>query len=353
MTRTLVWDPAPGETRALLLEEGAPVELHLLRDLSTGMTAQTGAVHQARLVARLGNGRGLALLDSGEEVLLHPVPSLPEGSALTLRITRPRLPEPGQWKRALATPLGEADPLPAPDDPRAALWAKADLLICARASDAPLGLPLPVRVDPDAVAEADLEGWIDRARTGLFPFDGGSLSIERTRAMTIIDVDGGGDPLALNRAAAAAIGRALRLFQIGGPVGIDFVGVSSRADRQAVDQALAEACAPLAPLERTSVNGFGFAQIVRPRTGPSLPELLCGTTPGQLSAESQALGLLRAAAHSAGVGPRLITARPQVIDLLQRWTVEMDAVRRSVGADIKLVPDPGLSGYGHVHVSPA
>lgn len=351
MTRALVWDPAPGETRALLLEEGAPVELHLLRDLSMGMAAQTGEVHPARLVARLGNGRGLALLESGEEVLLHPVPPVPEGSALTLRITRPRLPEPGQWKRALATPA--AGDAAAPVDPRAALWAKADLLICARASDAPLGLPIPVRVDPDAVDEVDLEGWIDRARTGLFAFDGGSLSIERTRAMTIIDVDGGGDPLALNRAAAAAIGRALRLFQIGGPVGIDFVGVSSRADRQAVDQALAEACAPLGPLERTAVNGFGFAQIVRPRTGPSLPELLCGTTPGQLSAESQALVLLREAAHSAGVGPRLITARPQLIDLLQRWAVELEMLRRALGADIKLVPDPGLSGYGHVHVSPA
>ncbi|MFM7028384.1 MAG: ribonuclease E/G [Chakrabartia sp.] len=352
MTRTLVWDPAPGETRCLLLEDGVPVEIHLLRDLDGDAMARPGSVHTARLVARLGNGRGLALLESGEEVLVRPVPPGPEGSALHLRITRPRLPEPGQWKRALATPVTEEDP-PAPDNLHAALWAKADLLLCARAGDAPADLPIPVRVDADAVADADLDGLLDQARTGLIPFDGGRLSIERTRAMTIIDVDGGGDPQTLNLAAAAAVGRALRLFQIGGPVGIDFVSMASRADRQAVDAALAKACAPLGPLERTAINGFGFAQIVRPRTGPSLPELLCGTTPGQLSAEAQALALLRAAMRATGVGPRTLTARPSVVDLLQRWTGALDAVRRATGADVKLVSDPALSGYGHVHVTPA
>ncbi len=349
VVRTLLWDPAPGEIRSLLLENGVPVELHLVR--TVGDSAQTGSVHSARLTARLGNGRALAVLETGEEVLLHPVPTVPEGSTISVCITRPRLPEPGQWKRALARPATGTEN--APPDPLAALMAAADALICATPQAAPLAPGVPVRVDADALAEADLDGLIEQARTGLVPFEGGALSIERTRAMTIIDVDGGLAPLPLNLAAAQAVGRALRLFQISGPVGIDFVGMASRADRQAVDQALAQACAALGMHERTSVNGFGFAQIVRPRPAPSLPELLCGTTPGVLSAESQALALLRDAVRSTGVGARTITARPKVIELLQLWEEERAAVQRATGAAVKLVSAPAINGYGHVHVTPA
>ena len=349
--RTLIWDPAPGETRCLLLEDGLPVELHLSRTARDGATALPGAVLEARLVSRLGNGRGLAVLDSGEEVLLHPVPPGPEGRTIPIVITRPRLPEPGQWKRALARPATDAEE--GPMEAEQTLVARADELLCATANSAPLAATCPVRVDADAVAEADLDGLLDQARTGLVPFAGGALSIERTRAMTIIDVDGSLAPLALNLAAAQAIGRVLRLFQITGPIGVDFVGMTNRADRQAVDAALAAACAPLGGHERTAINGFGFAQIVRPRTGPSIPEMLCGTTPGHLSAESQALALLRAVARMPGVGPRTITARPKVIDLIQRWPDLVDAVRRTTGADIKLVCDPAINGYGQVHVSPA
>lgn len=366
MIRTLIWDPAPGETRCLILEDGAPVELHLLRTTGAGAGAQPGTIAAARLVARLGNGRGLAVLDSGEEVLLYPVPPGPEGCVCRVRITRPRLPEPGQWKRALARPaaaddIGAEEGAGAVDvgagdlgpDPAQALFAQVDALICAAPNDAPLALAIPVRVDPDAVAQADLDGLIDQARTGLVPFDGGTLSIERTRAMTMVDVDGPLPPLDLNRAAAAALGPALRLFQITGPVGVDFVSMAARADRQAVDAALAAALTPLGPVDRTAINGFGFAQIVRPRPGPSIPELLCGTTPGQLSLETQALALLRAAVRSQGVGVRTLTARPKVVDLLRGWTRELAAVRRALGADVKLVSDPAATGYGQVHVTPA
>lgn len=355
MTRALIWDPAPGETRCLMLEDGAPAELHLLRTVGVGAGAQTGQVLPARLVSRLGNGRGLAVLDSGEEVLLHPVPTGPEGRLCPVRITRPRLPEPGQWKRALARPAtaADADAGDSPPDPAQALFARVDQLICAAPNDAPPALPIPVRVDPDAVAHADLDGLIDQARTGLVPFAGGALSIERTRAMTIIDVDGPLPPVDLNLAAAAALGRVLRLFQITGPVGVDFVSMASRADRQAVDAALAATLMPLGLVDRTAINGFGFAQIVRPRPAASIPELLCGTTPGQLSIESQALALLRAAVRTKGVGMRTLTARPKVVDLLHSWTAELAAARRALGADVKLVSDPAQSGYGQVHVTPA
>lgn len=353
MTRQLVWDPAPGETRCVLVEQGVPVELHLLRTATASPTAAAGSRHTARLVSRLGNGRALIALESGEEALLQPVPPVAEGAAIAVEITRPRLPEPGRWKRALARP---ADPDAEP--PLAAqtlLFDRASELICADIRAAPLpgpGVP-PVRIDAEAVAALEIETLVDQARSGLWAFEGGLLSIERTRAMTVIDIDGTLAPLALNLAAAQAIGHVLRLFAITGPVGIDFVGMSSRADRQAVDHALAEACAALGPHERTAINGFGFCQLVRPRKGPSVAEHLCGTTPGRLSVESQALLLLREAARSQGVGVRTITALPGVVDVLRQWPRLLDQVRRMSGADVKLVCEPGVSGYGHVHVAPA
>lgn len=352
MSRTLVWDAAPGETRCLLLEHGAPVELHLIRSVAEPQRARAGSQHNARLVSRLGNGRGLIKLDSGEEALLHPVPQMAEGAALSVIITRESLPEPGQWKRALARPADGDAPPPLAGLP--AHLAEVDEVICAT----PLPLPpalahTPHRIDMALVADADIDVLVEAARTGLIDFPGGALSIERTRAMTMIDVDGSLAPLALNCAAAAAIGRALRLFQITGPIGIDFVGMASKADRQAVDAALGAALAPLGPLERTALNGFGFAQIIRPRNGPCVPEQLCGTTPGRLSVESQALALLREAARSTGIGPRTLTARPVVIDLLRRWTDVVAEVERWTGAPLNLVSDAGVQGYGHVHVTPA
>ena len=134
----------------------------------------------------------------------------------------------------------------------------------------------PVRIDPLAIAEADFDGAIEQAVSGEFPIADGQLSIERTRAMTMIDIDGSGDPLALNRAAAREMPRLLRLLDIGGPVGIDFLALPDRKARGEIDSALGEACAVLGPHKRTAVNGFGFAQIVRPRPGPSIPELVCG-----------------------------------------------------------------------------
>jgi hypothetical protein len=352
MSRQLIWDAAPGEVRCALLEDGVPVALHLIRSCRAAPTADAGTRAAARLISRLGNGRALIQLETGEEALLSPVPPVAEGARLFVEIVRSRVPEPGRWKRALARP---ADREGATTGLRAVLLADADEILCgtmAAAQDLS-DAGVPVRLAPEAVAAVDFETLLDAARTGLIPFDGGELCIERTRAMTMIDVDGTLDPLSLNCAAAAAIGRVLRLFDIQGPIGIDFVGMASRADRQAVDQALAAACAPLGPQERTAINGYGFAQIIRPRTGPSIPELLCGPTPGRLSVESMALSLLRQAARSQGVGTRTITAPSSVIDLLRQWPAALDAVRRETGADVTLACDAASNGYGHVHVSPA
>jgi ribonuclease G len=176
------------------------------------------------------------------------------------------------------------------------------------------------------------------------------LTLERTRALMMIDVDGIGDPLILNLAAARAIPPLLCLMDIGGSVGIDFVSMRTKADRAAVDAALSEACSGLGLVQRTAVNGFGFAQIIRPRPRLSVPEILCGTTPGRLTLESRAIALLRAAERSIGFGARQIVATPAMIDLIRQWPEEVAALHHKLGAAIELVSDTASTGYGHVHV---
>ncbi|MBX4389349.1 ribonuclease E/G, partial [Mycobacterium tuberculosis] len=84
---------------------------------------------------------------------------------------------------------------------------------------------LRISIDPERIEQADLDSLVESAVSGEFAIDGGVVSIERTRAMTMIDIDGSGDPVALNLAAAREIPRLLRLLDIGGQVGIDFLAM--------------------------------------------------------------------------------------------------------------------------------
>lgn len=102
---------------------------------------------------------------------------------------------------------------------------------------------------------------------------GGSLLIEPTEALTAIDVNAGPEANALtaNLAAAAEIGRQLRLRHIGGIVVIDFISMSRERDQGQVVAALKAAVAddpaqtyivPMSPL--------GLVEMTRERRGPGL-----------------------------------------------------------------------------------
>lgn len=120
----------------------------------------------------------------------------------------------------------------------------------------------------------DLDGWIMALKGPRVPLPaGGSLVIEPTEALTVIDVNGGGEanPLAVNLAAAAEIGRQLRLRHIGGIIVIDFVSLNRPADRSRTEQALRQALA--ADPARTHVlpmSGLGLMEMTRERRGPEL-----------------------------------------------------------------------------------
>jgi ribonuclease G len=366
--RSLLWGAGPGEIRAGLVEDGAVAEFRLVRLRRDVADLAAGERYTVRIKTRMGGGKALVTLWGDVDAILQPVPALPEGSLVVVEMVRAPVPEPGKWKRAKVRYVDDAPPRSEPGwhfsaEPWERFLRRAadnvDVILCPDATsanevEALLGQDAPpVQIDPDAIEAADFDALIEQAVVGEFQIADGQITLERTRAMTVIDVDGDGDPLALNIAAAREIPRLLRLFDIGGPVGIDFVSLPTRAARLAVDAAFAEASAALGPCERTAVNGFGFCQLIRPRTGPSVPEILCGTTPSRLTTQSRAIALLRAAGRAQGRGPRQLVGPPAVIDMIRAWPEEAAALRSSLGVAIELVSDPAVSGYGHVHVSPA
>ncbi len=365
LTRQLLWDAGAGEIRAGIMEGGRLVELRLIRLRRTDrLLIAAGEQYTARIKEKLPGGGALVTIGADEDAILSPCPPGPEGRLIAVEMIRSPIPEPGRWKRAKVRALPDGIAAKEPGwHPGAEPWeafltqiqGQIDCIICPTLQAAHdvrsvIGDAIPTSVDPAAIADADFDMLIDQAVSGDHPFPGGMLAVDRTRAMTMIDVDGAGDALTLNRAAAKAILPLLRLLDIGGPVAIDFISMRSKADRAAVDAVLASACAGFGLVERTAINGFGLCQIIRPRTGPSVPEILCGITPGRLSLESRAFALLREARRSIGFGARHLSAQPAIVDLIRTWPEEIGALQTSLGVAIELVPDASVSGYGHVHV---
>ncbi len=354
MTRILLWDASPGETRVMLHENGKLIALRLFRLFCDKPMLFPGTKVSIRLGAKLDARRALAHFDGGEGEI-SPVPDMSEGSVFDAELVRAAIPEPGRWKRAhFSLPDPDKSPL------GSYLWAflpGLDAICCANPIEAQniralLGDSCPeILIDPEAIDDAQFDLWCERGITGEFVIDGGLLTVERTRAMTMIDIDGSGDPARINRAAARAIPWLLGLYGIGGQVGIDFLHCANKAERAAIDAELASASVTLGAHERTAMNGFGFVQMILPRPGPSVIEQLCGTGLKVASVETQALMLLREAGRSAGHGARQISAAPPVFAQLQRWPQLLDQLGKSLGAAVTLHCEFAVSGYGHVHVS--
>ena len=118
---------------------------------------------------------------------------------------------------------------------------------------------------------------------------GGSLIIERTEALTVIDVNTGKNVgtssleetvFRNNLEAAEEVARQLRLRDIGGIIVIDFIDMEIRANREAVITAFREALAR--DKTRTQVfdiSELGLVEMTRKRIGEGLLESLSESCP--------------------------------------------------------------------------
>ena len=294
-----------GETRAALVAGDDILEARIVPQGAV----EAGTQLAARLIS---SGRNAIARDaSGTEYLLPKgAPGVSEGAALTIAVTRSAIPGAEPWKRALAR---------------------------VASADSPAVDALPGR---DAALPAAWDDLIEEARSGIIRFASGELRVSATPAMTLIDVDGWADPAELAVAGAAQAAKAIRRLDIGGSIGIDLPTAASKAARQAASAAI-DAHLPQ-PFERTAVNGFGFVQIVRPRTRASLVEL------AQDRAGFEARALLRRLGAEPP-GPKRIVAHPALIAVLEAHPAWREALAAQLGGAISLRADPALpisGGYG-------
>jgi ribonuclease E len=118
---------------------------------------------------------------------------------------------------------------------------------------------------------------------------GGSLIIERTEALTVIDVNTGKNVGASNLEetvyrnnleAAEVVARELRLRDIGGIIVIDFIDMEIKSNREAVENAFREALAR--DKTRTQVfpiSELGLVEMTRKRVSEGLVEAFSSTCP--------------------------------------------------------------------------
>jgi hypothetical protein len=322
-----LYEAGIGENRAALIEQHTILEAAI--DWPDEL--RLGTVLDGRLTAILIPGkRGIVGLGEAGEALIEPLdPRIAAGAAVRIEIVREALPEAGRPRlpKARAT---EAEPRPGP--------SLAERI--AATSHAVIVLPAH---GPDRLEAVGWSELLEEAASGEIAFAGGSLRMSLTPAMTLFDVDGALPPGELARAGAAAAGRAIRRFGIGGSIGIDLPTLAAKADRQAAAAAL-DAVLPQ-PFERTAVNGFGFLQIVRRRERPSIPERLQSDRAG-----AAARALLRRAARDGGRGERTLVAAAPVIARIEARPDWLERLARSLGAPVALRADPGLAiSAGHVH----
>ena len=299
--------------------DGEIVEGRILLD---GAVA-AASVLEARLISNgVGGRNAVARSETGEDYLLpRGAPGIAEGASLRIEVTRGAIPGKEPWKRPLARTTDDA----------------------VKASPNPEAEPLPFPAPADRLAQFGWDDLIEEARSGTVRFPGGELAIEATKAMTLIDVDGLGEPAELARLAAAAAARAILRLDIQGSIGIDLPTAAGRQARQSAAAAV-DAILPQ-PFERTSVNGFGFLQIVRPRRRASLIELAADR------ARFEARALLRRAAFGPP-GATALVAAPRVIAVLEaypEWTAELG---RQLGGAVGLRSDPALAmSAGHAEAA--
>ncbi|ANY21347.1 hypothetical protein A6F68_02858 [Tsuneonella dongtanensis] len=297
-----------GEDRALLVENGRALAARVRwpGELRPGQTVAATLVQRSA-----GASRGMAMTAAGQAILVDRIPKgASEGAEVHVAVTRAAMAERGRLKRAQGRWSDGPGEAPAPDT---------------------FDTASPVRRFPAGLWEDIWSAAWDRE----VAFAGGALLFAVTPGMTVIDIDGDLPPRELALAAVPAVTSSLRLFELGGSIGIDFPTLQAKADRAAVDAALAATLMDW-PHERTAMNGFGFVQIVARSTGPSLLHRL---THHRTAAAARML--LRRAEGLEGAGAIELTAHSAVLGALEPgWLADL---AHRTGREVRLQADHALA----------
>ena len=326
-------DAGVGETRGVVTLDGRPERLLIVRDNDIACQA-LGAVVIGR-VRKVERQLALAFVDLGEgpDGALNLAPDMPrvaEGQALRVEIRA----EARGGKGAQLRLLGEAAGPPRVETP--ALGIEAELAALTR-------LPMKTGADARAVADAAEAEALER----VFPLPGGgSIAVERTRALTAVDVDvgerAGGEAKraarAANLAALAAAARILRLKGEGGLVVIDLAGRGH--DGPAMLSAARVAFGPDNPgVAFGPISRFGTLELTVPRRRRSVAERLLDEH-GRPTPQTLALRLVRTIEREAlgDPGAQLVaSAAPAVASAAGAY---LRPLTDRFGARLQIVADP-------------
>ena len=312
-----------GETRALLYDQGQAIaaRLHVEGEWLAGTVCAATLTQRHK-----GSRRGRVRLPNGEEALIDTLPQdASEGAAINVAITRAAIAEKGRLKAAQCRTTNAPAHTPSLAEQLATQGLPVRVVRRFRDSAG------PDSAWPDSAwDEIFAEGW-----RGEIAFNGGSLIVSPTPAMTLIDIDGALPAPALALAAVPAIAATLARLDIAGSIGIDFPTLADKADRRAVDEALAAALDHW-PHERTAMNGFGFVQIVARLGRMSIAARLAQNRPA-----AAARLLLRRAEADLPPGILLISANPAVHAAIRpAWAAELT---RRTGRNIRWHSDEALA----------
>ena len=290
-------DVGVGERRGVIALDGRPERLIIERDGDP--PAQRLGAHVVARVRKVDRALGLVFLDLGAgpdaaAPLADGLQGIGEGRFFAVEIRS----EGRAGKGASARLIG-------PAEGPVRVMASAPALPEQLAEFAPRW---PVETGAAARALAD-EAESEALQT-VFPLPGGgSIAVERTRALIAVDVDvgerGGASPKkvarATNLAALASAARVLRLKGEGGLVVIDFAGRGH--DGPALIAAARAAFAGDNPgVALGPISRFGVLELTVPRRRTPIADRLLSPE-GRLSAQTLALRLIRALEREALAEP--------------------------------------------------
>jgi Ribonuclease G/E len=326
-------DVGVGETRGVVTLDGRPERLLIQRDGDAACQA-LGAVVVGR-VRKLERQLALAFVELGEgpEGVLNLRPEMEritEGQAVQVEIRAEARGGKGAQLRLVGAADGAQRVLtPAPD-------VAAEL---AALTSHPVKTGAAARAAADA-AEAE-------ALEQVFPLPGGgSIAVERTRALTAVDVDVGERAgaeakratRAANLAALATAARVLRLKGEGGLVVFDLAGRGH--DGPALLAAARAAFGPDNPgVAFGPISRFGTLELTVPRRRRALAERLLDGA-GRPTPLTLALRLLRAIEREALADPGAQVAAAAAPDVAAAAAPYLKTLTDRFGARLQVAADP-------------
>ena len=325
-------DVGVGETRGVVTLDGRPERLLIAREADLACQAQ-GAQLIGR-VRKLERQLAIAFIDlgAGPEGALNLRPEmgrLSEGQAIRVEVRA----EARGGKGATLRFLGEAEGAPRVEQPAPSIEAELTAL-----TKSPPQTGAAARAFADAAETEALES------TFQLP-GGGSIAVERTRALIAVDIDVGeraaGDSKratrAANMAGLAAAARVLRLKGDGGLVVIDLAGRGH--DGPALLTAARGAFGPDNPgVVIGPVSKFGTMELTIPRRRASLAERLLDAH-GRLTAQTLALRLVRAIEREAVGDPGARLAASAAPAVAAAATPYLKRLTDRFGARLEIVAD--------------